>query len=431
MIPELTESEYQSLKAAIQSAGQIHVPVVRTTDGEILDGRGRVRAAQELGIANYPVTVIDGLDAEGRRLHRVMLNCARRHLTTAQKREVIRQTLLASHDLSNNYISEIVGVDDKTVAAVRREMEGSSEIPMLPRLRGKDGRSRPRSALATTPRQAEEAAEALTKLGDAAPKRLLTAREATRRAGKMRPKATAPVDPPIHDPLVEVHHCDFRDLPVEDGSVRLILTDPLYHREHLDEFAALGEWASRKLQPGGLLITFCGTLFMDEVMPRLGRHLRYAWMCSEVFADHAAQNVYPRAVRSGWKPLLVYSNGEYKPDRWIYDVIHSKGREKTLHEYQQSEDVALYLIERLTEQGELVVDTHAGSGTTAAVCRRMKRRCLTSDIDAKAVAIARARVASEGRACLCLEARLQDRLKDVSVALGEPWLDAILVGLAG
>jgi site-specific DNA-methyltransferase (adenine-specific) len=233
MIPELTESEYESLKAAIQSAGEIHVSVVRTTDGEILDGRGRVRAAQELGITNYPVTVIDGLDTEARRLHRVMLNCARRHLTTAQKREVIRQTLMASHDLSNNYISEIVGVDDKTVAAVRREMEQTSEIPTHTHFRGKDGRKRPRSVLATTPRQAEEAAEALTKLGDAAPKRLLTAREATRRAGKMRPETTAPVDPPLHDPLVEVHHCDFREMPVENGSARLVFVDPLYHREHL------------------------------------------------------------------------------------------------------------------------------------------------------------------------------------------------------
>lgn len=275
MIPELTESEYQALKSAIKRAGCVHVPVVRATDGEVLDGKARVRAAGELGIADYPVTVIDGLDAEARRLHRIMLNCSRRHLTTAQKREVIRATLRASHDLSNNYLAEIVGVDDKTVAVVRGEMERASEIPTLTRFRGKDGKSRPRSVLATTIRQADEATVALKKLGDAAPRRLLTAREATRRAGKLRPTAGAPADHPVGDTLVEVHHCDFRALPVGAGTARLIFTDPLYHREHLGLYSDLGEWAARVLQPGGLLVTYLGTSFLPDVIARLGQHLTY------------------------------------------------------------------------------------------------------------------------------------------------------------
>jgi site-specific DNA-methyltransferase (adenine-specific) len=420
MIPELTESEYECLKAAIRSAGQIHVPVVRTADGEILDGRGRVRAAQELGIANYPLTVIDGLDAEARRLHRVMLNCARRHLTTAQKREVIRATLLASHDLSNNYLSEIVGVDDKTVAAVRREMEQTSEIPTHTHFRGKDGKLRPRSVLATTTRQADEAAEALTKLGEAAPKRLLTAREATRRAAKAQPKATARVEKAVGDPLVAVHNCDFRDMPVEDGSASLVFVDPLYHREHLGLYSGLGEWAARVLKPGSLLVTYLGTSYLPEVMYRLGRHLTYVWQCVTVFSGQKT-SIHDRQIRTGYKPLLVYSNGPARPRKWLIDVIETP-MEKGSHPYQQPEAEAAYFIERLTEPGDLVVDPFCGSGTTAAVCRRTKRRCLTADVDANAVAIARERVASEGRR--------QESEEALAAVLGEPWLDVVLAGLA-
>ena len=85
---------------------------------------------------------------------------------------IVRATLRASPDLSNNYLGELTGVDGKTVAQVREELEATSEIPRLTTLRGKDGKSRPRHALARTTRETEEASEALRKLGDQAPQRL-------------------------------------------------------------------------------------------------------------------------------------------------------------------------------------------------------------------------------------------------------------------
>ena len=217
MIPDLTESEYAILKAAIKRDGKIYQTVIQTADGEIADGRGRVRAATELQI-DYPVQVIDGLDTEDVRLLRIKLNCNRRHLTTAQKRQVIHETLRVFHDLSNNYLAEIVGADDKTVAAVRREMEATAEIPTLTQFRGKDGKVRSRSVLATTAKEANDAAEALKEMGDKAPKRLLTVREATRRARRSRPKEDTATSLPVEDQGVEVHHCDFREMPVEDGT---------------------------------------------------------------------------------------------------------------------------------------------------------------------------------------------------------------------
>lgn len=68
MVPELTEAEYAALKAAIRESGRILVAVVVISDGEVIDGKGRLRAAEELKITNFERVVVDGLDAEARGL---------------------------------------------------------------------------------------------------------------------------------------------------------------------------------------------------------------------------------------------------------------------------------------------------------------------------------------------------------------------------
>lgn len=137
MVPELTEAEYAALKAAIRESGRILVAVVVISDGEVIDGKGRLRAAEELKITNFERVVVDGLDAEARRLHRLSLNCVRRQLSSEQKREIVRATLRATPELSNNYLGEMTGVTDKTVARVREELEATSEISEVDRHAGK------------------------------------------------------------------------------------------------------------------------------------------------------------------------------------------------------------------------------------------------------------------------------------------------------
>jgi ParB-like chromosome segregation protein Spo0J len=48
-LPELTAEEYTRLKASIAERG-VEVAVVRDEQGELLDGRARIRAARELGL---------------------------------------------------------------------------------------------------------------------------------------------------------------------------------------------------------------------------------------------------------------------------------------------------------------------------------------------------------------------------------------------
>jgi hypothetical protein len=64
-LPELAVAEYAALKASIADKG-ILVPVVRTEQGQTIDGRARKKIAAELGLRNYPVRTVSGLTEEQR-----------------------------------------------------------------------------------------------------------------------------------------------------------------------------------------------------------------------------------------------------------------------------------------------------------------------------------------------------------------------------
>ena len=70
-------------------------------------------------------------------------NLHRRHLTSAQKRDLISKVLKARPEVSNATVAKQTMADDKTVARVRRKLEATSEIPRLEKTTGRDGRSRP------------------------------------------------------------------------------------------------------------------------------------------------------------------------------------------------------------------------------------------------------------------------------------------------
>jgi hypothetical protein len=73
----------------------------------------------------------------------ISTNVIRRHLTLTQKRNAIGKLLKLYPEKSNRQIASVAKVDDKTVAAVRTELEATAEIPQLEKTQGKDGKSRP------------------------------------------------------------------------------------------------------------------------------------------------------------------------------------------------------------------------------------------------------------------------------------------------
>lgn len=122
-MPDLTAEQLDALEADIRARGVL-VPIVVDQHGRIIDGNNRAAIAAKLGI-DCPREVREVADDDEAHDLALTLNCARRHLTSEQKRTLIAAELERRPQDSNRAIARRVGCDHKTVAAVRR----GGEIP--------------------------------------------------------------------------------------------------------------------------------------------------------------------------------------------------------------------------------------------------------------------------------------------------------------
>ena len=126
-MPDLAPDQLAALREDIAANGVI-VPVVVDQHGRVLDGHNRRSIAAELGI-DCPTVVQEVADDQVAMDVAVALNCARRHVTQAQKRDLIRDEIVRRPDDSDRAIARRVGCDHKTVGAVRTEALGTGESP--------------------------------------------------------------------------------------------------------------------------------------------------------------------------------------------------------------------------------------------------------------------------------------------------------------
>jgi ParB-like chromosome segregation protein Spo0J len=148
VMPPLSGEEYQALKEDIAENGVL-VPVVKDTDGNIIDGHHRVWAYEELlaedrVAGGYPVVERSGMTDQEKRDLAWRLNMQRRHLNREQKHEAIRAKLKESPEWADNRIAKLLAVDGKTVRLARVMLEGRKEIAKFKKLVGADGKEYPR-----------------------------------------------------------------------------------------------------------------------------------------------------------------------------------------------------------------------------------------------------------------------------------------------
>jgi hypothetical protein len=132
LFPLIEGKEFEELVADIKDHG-VRDEIVCYAN-QIIDGRNRYRAAQAAGV-EIPSWKFRALpepkdDAFLRDLV-ISANIRRRHLTTEQRKEIAEELLKDNPARSDRSIAKEVGIDHKTVAAVRQETESSTngEIP--------------------------------------------------------------------------------------------------------------------------------------------------------------------------------------------------------------------------------------------------------------------------------------------------------------
>lgn len=102
-----------------------------------------------------------------------------------------------------------------------------------------------------------------------------------------------------------------------------------------------------------------------------------------------------------YEHMKGYNDGKQMRSDWFIRENLCIGEERLrdengtkLHSTQKPESILRMVIEASTNSGDLVLDPFVGSGTTAAVCRKLGRRCVGIDSNEEYVRIARERLAN-------------------------------------
>ncbi|MGD0084146.1 MAG: DNA methyltransferase [Acidimicrobiales bacterium] len=397
LLPELLPGEFAVLKTDIARRGVL-VPIELDEAGQVLDGHHRLRAWTELRaegvkLPPYPRIVRSFPDDAARTAHALRLNLVRRHLGRGERAGI--EADLRGQGWSIRRIASELDIDPATVW---RDLAGVVDAtPAF--VNGADGKCYP-SRLAGSPsiavasdRDERRARSALLELGDQAPARAMNLAQAERHARNARlSTAGGATGSTNSDSTWRIECCAFRDLELPPASVDFMLADPPYSEDAMPLHSELSAFAARVLRPGRLLACYAGKLHLPEVIERLGEQLVYVW-CGVIVQPGRQSRIRAYRVRSGNRPVLLFSAGRYEPRGWIDDTLTSEAvPAKAAHPWEQALGPVAALVRSCSHPGELVCDPFLGSGTTAVAAVAESRRFIGCDIDPRSIATALARL---------------------------------------
>lgn len=410
ILPELLPEEYISLKQSIADHG-VEVPIIVDETGKTIDGHHRERACDELGI--YCPREVRHFNSEAEKLElAVRANCLRRQLSRKQKRNLIGAYLKRDPAIADNYLASIIGVSPSTVSGVRTTLEATCQIEKFDKLRGRDGKQRPKRykrIVANTPKEAQAATEVISDLPENCGGRILDIISAKRRAARKRNgeerEAKRLAVKNLTDDAIQIFHCPFQSMEtvvgIDPGSVDLIATDIPYGKGFVVQMGQLAECAERMLKQGGILALMSGKFWFHKVLAALVERIQYRWKIDVIWEGegtpvhiggwkHPCGRVITRS-----KPILVCTKGDYARKGQFPDVLLVNDKEKQYHPHEQPVEVFSKILEYFSDPGDLVVDLCGGSFTTAVACIRGNRRFIGCDCEERWVAVGEQRVAEE------------------------------------
>lgn len=205
---------------------------------------------------------------------------------------------------------------------------------------------------------------------------------------------------------------DFFDAEGDDkflkhNSIDVIITDPPYVDEWKENWAPFLGIAADVLKPGGFLICYVGHMRLPEFFAGLREtqinaesgsaisktnKLEFFWECS-LDQSGSIKAVHARSVQCGHKPILIaYKPPMKQPYKYFNDLIRGSGRSKKHHDWEQSVEELIPLIDAFTKPGDTVLDPFGGACTTAVACKKTARKCICYDLFEENIKIGTKRV---------------------------------------
>ena len=297
LLPDLTESEYESLKAHIAEHGVL-VPVEYDEDGNILDGHHRLRACVELGITDWPSIIRPGLTEDEKRDHVLALNLERRHLTREQRQEVVAK--LRAEGWSYRRIGERLGIGQQT-AMRDTDAPVPNGTPAPATVTGADGKTytatRP-AVVTTNAKDRDKALGVLQSAPDASDGTMtsMQLRQAAARQHKPEPAVTPP-------------------LPA--GKYRCIVMDPPWPMQKIERETVPDQGV--ELDYPVMSLEDIAALDVPGLADDAGCHL-YLWTTHKFLPDALA-------LVAGWgfryQCLLTWTKPSgFTPFSWMYNTEH-------------------------------------------------------------------------------------------------------------
>lgn len=153
---------------------------------------------------------------------------------------------------------------------------------------------------------------------------------------------------------------------VEDNSVDLILTDPIY--DDLDQYAWLAGSARRVLKQNRSLLAFGADAYLPDYFRVMSDHLSWAQMLHWQRYGHIAPG------RSGITVItqcMWWEKGRAKPHNRIANWYGAcnRGKAARTHDWGKPEDLIIKWMEAFSLPGDLVIDPFCGSGSGSLRCQ--------------------------------------------------------------
>jgi 16S rRNA G966 N2-methylase RsmD len=382
LFPLMNGDEFATLVEDMRINGYDTTAPIVTCQGKILDGRNRYNASFEAGIE--PVfQEFKGTDALG---FVIRHNLKRRHLTASQRAAVAVDV--------ESYLSKAAKENMRSGGGDKKSGFEKIQNPIQPIHAAKQAAKLlgtnehyvvdAKKLKEQEPRVFEQVLAGNLSLQDA--KKEVRAKETKAQRAEManQAKSVRPSD------RWNVYQADMRTWNPK-AQYDFVITDPPYPREFVPLYENLACRSEEWLKEGGLLVAMCGQSYLDEIFELMSKSsLRYYWTAAYLTPGQPTP-LRQRQVNTTWKPLLMFSKGEYK-GKIFGDVFKSDANDKEFHKWGQSISGMYSIVSGICLPGQRILDPFCGAGTTGVAS--LMHNCLFDGIeqDAENANISKARL---------------------------------------